>query len=110
LLLLLMLFMLLMLLMLCGPVVTPPASDLPPFLRDPITPPHVFQQTYRLPPVKEFGRRRDHLSCAGWGHWGPGGVWQGIGEGGGPPGAPTAHVVPFADEYIDRVSNRRYYT
>ena len=31
---------------------------------------------YRLPPVKEYGRRRDHLSTSGWGRWDPGGVWR----------------------------------
>jgi len=32
--------------------------------------------SYRLPPVKEFGRRRDHYGALGWGHFEPGGVWK----------------------------------
>ena len=24
---------------------------------------------YQLPPIKVFGRKRDHLSAHGWGHW-----------------------------------------
>ena len=53
--------------------------------------------TYRLPPVKEFGRKRDHLSCQGWGRWEPGGVWKALES-----LDDDGNQVPYSDSNVSR--------
>lgn len=40
-----------------------------------IVPPKEVQELLKLPPLKTFGRKRDHLSCEGWGRRDGNGNW-----------------------------------